>query len=123
MLERIMKDFLFTLLAWLLTLPLIIGGIMFALYNGHDVEVTYTPFGNPVIMPVYIPVLGAIALGFILGSLMTWAGMSTLRKASRDQRKKIRQLEKQLDEANTNAAPALKTHNYSLIPTNFKETK
>jgi uncharacterized integral membrane protein len=118
-----MKDFLFTLLAWLLTLPLIVGAIVFALYNGQDIEVTYSPFNLPVTLPFYIPVLGAVALGFILGSLMTWAGMSTLRHTAREQKKKIRALEKQLDAANQNGQASIKPHNYSLIPSAFIERK
>ena len=115
-----MKDFLFTLLAWLITLPFIIGAIAFALYNAESVPITLNPFRLPVSMPVYVPVLGAIAFGFLFGSVMTWAGMSRLRKERRDQKKRIKELEKKLDAANQNV---ITPHNYSLIPSSFLDRR
>ncbi len=108
-----MKDFIFTLLAWLLTLPFIIAAVAFAIYNGDIIPVTLNPFQNPIPMPVYVPVLGGIAFGFIFGSLMTWAGMGRLRKERREQKKRIKTLEKQLEVANTNHVAA---HNYAQTP-------
>ena len=84
-----MKDFLFTLLAWLLTLPFIIGAVAFALYNPQTLPVTLNPFRPAVDMPVYVPVLGAIGLGFLFGAVMTWAGMGRLRRDRSELRKKI----------------------------------
>lgn len=117
-----MKDFLFTLLAWLLTLPLIVAAVFFALYHQQDVAITYSPFNDPATLPLYIPVLGAVAIGFVLGCLMTWAASSRQRKVIREQKKKIKTLEKQIDVANTNVQ-AVKPHNYSLIPSAFIERK
>jgi len=113
-----MKDFLFTLLAWLLTLPFIVAAIAFALYNQVDVAVTVNPFKDAVTLPVYVPVLAAVAFGFVFGSVMTWAAMGRLRKERSDQRKKIKTLEKQI--ANSNQA-VVTPHNYSLIPSSFKD--
>ena len=113
-----MKDFLFTLLAWLLTLPFIIAAIAFALYNQADVAVTVNPFKDAVTLPVYVPVLSAVAFGFVFGSVMTWAAMGRLRKERSDQRKKIKALEKQIANANQ---PVVTPHNYSLIPSWFKD--
>jgi uncharacterized integral membrane protein len=117
-----MKDFLFTLLAWLLTLPLIIAAVFFAIYHQQDVVVTYSPFNDPLTIPLYIPVLSAVAVGFFLGCLMTWAASSRQRKIIREQKKKIKVLEKQADAASTNVQ-AMKPHNYSLIPSAFIERK
>lgn len=118
----LMKDFMFTLLAWLLTLPLIVAAVFFAIYHQQDVVVTWSPFNDPITLPLYIPVLSAIAIGFLLGCLMTWAGSARQRKAIRDQKKKIKALEKQVDAANTNVQ-AVKPHNYALIPSAFIERK
>jgi hypothetical protein len=111
-----MKDFLFTLLAWLLTLPLIVGTVAFALYNQEAVPFVINPFLDAVTLPVYVPVLVAIAFGFVFGAIMTWAAMGRLRSEKRAQAKRIKTLEKQLEDANNNQ---MKHHNYSLIPTNF----
>ena len=115
-----MKDFLFTLLAWLLTLPFIVGAVAFALYNAEIVPITLNPFRLPIAMPVYVPVLGAIGFGFIFGSIMTWAGMGHLRKERRDQKKRIKDLEKKIDASNQNN---ITPHNYSLIPSSFLDRR
>lgn len=108
-----MKDFLFTLLAWLLTLPFIIGAVAFALYNQERVPVTVNPFYEAVSLPVYVPVLVAIAFGFLFGAVMTWAAMGRLRAIKREQAKRIKTLEKQLEAANQNG---VKPHNYAAAP-------
>ena len=115
-----MKDFLFTLLAWLFTLPCIIGAIAFALYNADVIPITVNPFKEPVEMPVYAPVLAAIAFGFLFGALMTWAGMGRLRKEKRDQAKRIKILEKEIQTAN--ARPAT-PHSYTMIPSSFLDKR
>lgn len=111
-----MKDFLFTLLAWLLTLPCIVGAIVFALYNADVIPVTISPFQDAVEMPVYVPVLTAIAFGFLFGSLMTWAAMGRLRKEKREQAKRIKTLEKEIEASKTTSVTP---HNYSMIPSSF----
>ena len=111
-----MKDFLFTLLAWLLTLPCIIGAIAFALYNADIIPVTINPFRDAVEMPVYAPVLAAIAFGFLFGSLMTWAATGRLRKERREQAKRIKTLEKEIE---ATKIASVTPHNYALIPSSF----
>lgn len=113
-----MKDFVFTLLAWLLTLPFIIGAVAFALYNQDVVSVIVNPFHDPLTLPVYVPVLTAIAFGFVFGSLMTWAAMARLRKERREQKKRIKTLEKQLEAANQNT---VSPQSYTMIPTPMKD--
>lgn len=111
-----MKDFLFTLLAWLLTLPFIVGAIAFALYNADVIPVTVNPFRDAVEMPVYVPVLAAIGFGFLFGSLMTWAAMGRLRQQKREQAKRIKALEKEIESAKSSSGT---THNYALVPSSF----
>lgn len=108
-----MKDFLFTLLAWILALPFIIGSVLFALNNQALTPVAISPFQEALPMPLYVPVLGAIAIGFLFGSLMTWAAMGRLRTMRRDQAKRIKTLEKQLEVVNTRT---LKPHDYGAMP-------
>ncbi len=111
-----MKDFLFTLLAWLFTLPVLVGAIVFSLYNPDPVNVTINPFRDPVSIPVYAPVLAAVAFGFLFGALMTWASMGRLRKECRDHKKQIKLLEKQIDGS---SRPSSTPNNYSLLPSSF----
>jgi len=113
-----MKDFLFTLFAWLFTLPLIVGAVVFAVYNPVDVTITFNPFQDPVTVPVYLPVLTAIAFGFLFGALMTWAGMGRQRAELREAKKRIKTLEKQIDE---NARTPVPANNYAMLPSSFIE--
>ncbi len=115
-----MKDFLFTLLAWLLTLPFIIGAVAFAIYNPQTSIFTLNPFQPPVEIAVYVPVLGGVGFGFLFGAVMTWAAMGRLRHERREQRKKIKALEKQIEAANENQVAH---HNYTLIPSSFTDKK
>lgn len=108
-----MKDFLFTLLAWLLTLPFLIGAITFAVYNGQEIPVIYNPFKDAATLPVYVPVLFAIGIGFIFGAIMTWAAMGRLRTQKREQARKIKILEKQLEDVKN---PEPTRHNYAITP-------
>lgn len=115
-----MKDFLFTLLAWLLTLPFIIGAVAFALYNPQESTFTFNPFQPPAELPVYVPVLGAVATGFFFGAIMTWAAMGRLRAERREQKKKIKALEKQIEALGQNHLPQ---HSHTLIPSSFTDNK
>lgn len=108
-----MKDFLFILFAWLLTLPFLVGAIVFAIHNRADISIIVNPFHAAVTIPLYVPVLCAIAIGFLFGSVMTWAAMGRLRAQKRAQAKQIKLLEKQLDDAKH---PAPLRHDYTKIP-------
>lgn len=94
-----MKDFMFTLLAWLLTLPLIVAAVAFALYNQQNVAVVLNPFMPTFDLPLYVPVLAATGFGFLLGTMMTWAAMGRLRHDRRKQAERVKNLEKQLSNA------------------------
>lgn len=100
-----MKDFLFTLFCWLVTLPFIIGAIVFSLYNKESVVITINPFSNSMEIPLYVPVLCALAFGFLFGTIMTWAAMGRLRHERRQQAKRIRTLEQQVETSGHAPAP------------------
>lgn len=115
-----MKDFLFRFFAWIITLPLLVGSVAFAFFHTQKVDVIWSPFHAPASIPLYIPVLTAIAFGFFFGALMTWAAGGRLRDKARTQKKKIAALEKQLAATNQNT---YKSHNYSIVPTRLLERK
>lgn len=115
-----MKDFVFTLLAWLFTLPVIAGSVIFALYNPQRHPVILNPFRDAIDLPLYVPVLGAVAFGFLFGAIMTWAAMGRLRSQCRTQQKEIKSLQKQVSNQNNKN---ITSHNYALIPSAFTERK
>lgn len=97
-----MKDFSFRVLAAVLTVPLFFAVVVFAFLHTQPVEVTITPWHPVYVMPLYLPVMIAITIGFFFGALMTWAANGRLRAKAREQKRKIDALEKQLSLANEN---------------------
>ena len=69
----------------------------FAVFNRQDISLIYSPIHDPLELPLYLLTLCFFAGGLLLGSLMTWFGGGKTRKKSRDQRREIKTLEKELD--------------------------
>ena len=115
-----MKDLLFRTIAWVVTLPFLMGVIGFAFFHTETVSVIWSPWHAPSDMPLYVPVLIAIGFGFFFGCLMTWAAGGRLREKARMQKRKIAALEKQLSISNQNT---YKSHNYGITPTRLLERK
>lgn len=75
-------------LSWLLGLPVALLAIVFAVVNRHPVTVDIWPLPWDVSAPLYLLVLGALAIGVILGSILTWlAGVPVRGKATRESRR------------------------------------
>ena len=85
------------ILRWLITIPIIVVCVFWAVSNRQDIEIIFSPLHDPVTMPVYFLILGALALGFFVGATSCWFSMSGLRKQKREQKKEIKQLKKDLD--------------------------
>jgi uncharacterized integral membrane protein len=85
---------------WIIALPIIVGAVLFALAHPDPVMITWNPFQEPVELPLYFVVFAFLGIGFLLGAFMAWMGMSRVRSERRQQKKTIRQLEKDINEAN-----------------------
>lgn len=85
---------------WILALPIIVGAVLFALAHPDTVSVTWNPFEPPVNLPLYFVALIFLGGGFLLGTFVAWLSMSSVRQDRRRQRKEIKKLEKDIDEAN-----------------------
>ena len=83
--------------SWLLTLPLTIVVVVFALANRTFVEIDLWPF-NPVSIPVFVLVLGSLLIGFLFGALIMWLSSGKQRRRARAQRGQIAKLERQTKE-------------------------
>lgn len=93
-------------LTLLITIPLTIFAVLFAVSNDSDVTVRLWPLEGAHDMPVYALGLGMLISGFLLGALF----VSILAQKTRflfwkEQRKRAR-LEKELDSLHTKAHPA-----------------
>ena len=83
-------------LAWVLTVPLGLIAVSFAATNRQLVEVGLWPLPFQGGVPVYLLVLGAFVLGFVVGGSLIWLRVAPrLWKARKDARQVVK-LEKTL---------------------------
>lgn len=59
-------------LSWLLTLPLAVLCIFFAVSNRQDVTIDLWPLDAVLVTPLYVITLGTLFSGFLLGALWFW---------------------------------------------------
>ena len=81
-------------LAWLLTLPLAVAVVLFAVHNRGPVPIDPWPVAQPFNLPLYLIVLGAILIGFIAGALVQWAAAGRRRKEARQKNRRLSELER-----------------------------
>lgn len=83
-------------LTWLVTLPLAVVIVVFAIYNRASVPVDPWPLGATITLPLYLVVLGALIIGFVAGGLVHWLSSGAQRQRVRQARSRIVELEKEL---------------------------
>lgn len=84
---------LIRLLSLLITLPVTLAVVVFAVANRDPVTVNFWPFALAVDVPLYGLALGTLALGCLLGALLTWLPLLLARRALVSARAKIQSLE------------------------------
>jgi uncharacterized integral membrane protein len=80
----------------LVTLPLTLVVIAFALSNRGLVPVGLWPFDEQVEMPIYLLGLGALLLGFLAGAAMAGFGTLSARLRARQETKRAEAAERKL---------------------------
>lgn len=68
----------------------------FAVMNREDVSFVWSPVHDPVQVPMYLVVLGALVAGFLFGGFVVWVSGSKVRREKRLQKKEIKNLEKHI---------------------------
>ena len=81
------------LLAWLVTVPLLILLVLFAVSNRQPVDLALWPLPVGAAVPLYLLVLGAAFMCLILGLLIGWASQHSVRVEVRRQRREIARLQ------------------------------
>lgn len=89
---------LIRLLSLLITLPVTLAVVVFAVANRGPVTVDFWPFALAVDVPLYGLALGTLALGCLLGALLTWLPLLLSRRALASARAKISKLEASLSQ-------------------------
>lgn len=79
-------------LKFIVIAPLAILFLIFAFANRHFVTVSFDPFSSGDIpafsipAPLFAVIIGSIAIGVILGGIVTWFGQGKHRRAARELR-------------------------------------
>ena len=92
----------------IVTLPLLILLVLFALSNREAVRLGLWPTGLTLDAPVSVAVLVAAAIAFLFGALFIWVGELGQRRRARRAEQHVRLLEEQVRELKAQrTSPAL----------------
>ncbi|EJW09507.1 hypothetical protein A33M_1233 [Rhodovulum sp. PH10] len=83
-------------LAVIVLVPLAIVVVALALVNRHTVPVSLDPFSNgdlanAVQVPMFLLVIGLLAVGVLIGGIATWLGQGRWRRTARRSQSELRQ--------------------------------
>ncbi len=94
-------------LRWLITVPVAIIVVVFAVNNRGDVGVSLWPLDLNISWPLFIFVFIGLGIGFALGAALMWLNAAPARRRAREQASRIRELERAEKTADreTTAAP------------------
>jgi uncharacterized integral membrane protein len=85
------------LIHWLVTAPLALVLVVFAVSNRATVSVTFWPTPFEIDLPLYLVVLAALLAGFLLGQLTAWINGGKRRREARERGRRVRGLESELE--------------------------
>lgn len=85
-------------LRWITGLIIAVCVTLFAVANRHNITLFLSPFHESFEFPLYLLVLGAMALSFLLGCLMVWFSVVSLTIEKRYHKKEIKELKSRLAE-------------------------
>ncbi len=69
--------------SWIITLPLMLFVVVFALSNMHEVTFGLWPFDDTFTLELFIAVLVTFVLGFICGGTVLWFSDGKVRRRAR----------------------------------------
>ena len=84
------------LIHWLVTAPLALLLIIFAVSNRDSTIVTFWPLPAELAAPLYLVVLLALLVGFLVGELVAWINGRRWRREARFRARRIEALEREL---------------------------
>jgi len=83
-------------LSWIVTIPLALVAVVFAVSNRQLVEFAFWPLPFTLQAPLYLAVLGFLVVGFVAGGGIVWFGQRRYRRTARQASKRIGVLERDL---------------------------
>jgi uncharacterized integral membrane protein len=87
----------FRYLSWIITLPLGILVISFAVSNRDAVALMLWPLPSGLEMPIFLPVLGALVAGFVAGGAIAWWTGGRYRRLARRQSGQLKRQKAELE--------------------------
>jgi uncharacterized integral membrane protein len=94
------------LLRWLITVPVAIIVVVFAVNNRGDASVSLWPLDLIITWPLFVFVFIGIGAGFVLGAILMWLTAAPARRHARERASQIRELERAAKNAEKNTERA-----------------
>ncbi|WP_044564180.1 lipopolysaccharide assembly LapA domain-containing protein [Azospirillum sp. B4] len=91
-------------LSWIVSIPLALVAISFAVTNREPVTLGLWPLDAVLTVPSFALVLVSLVVGFAVGGLVSWVSAGKHRRAVRKERARADQLQRDLDAARLHAA-------------------
>lgn len=82
-------------LTWIITLPLTIAALVFAIANRQSVTLDLWPFEIELSAPLFIVVLLSLFVGFLVGGMIAWFSAGRTRSRARSALYRAEQLERE----------------------------
>jgi lipopolysaccharide assembly protein A len=93
-------------LRWLITVPVAIIVVVFAVNNRGDAGVSLWPLDLIIAWPLFVFVFIGIGVGFALGAALMWLTAAPTRRRARERASRIRELERAAANADRTMVPA-----------------
>ena len=72
-------------ISWIVTLPLMLALVVFSLANRGEVSLDLWPFNaSTPPMPLFVPLLGALFIGLLIGGTAAWLSAAKVRRRARE---------------------------------------
>jgi uncharacterized integral membrane protein len=81
----------------LITFPLLVLLVLFALSNGDPIKIGLWPTDVGIVVPVSVAVMVGMAGAFLVGALFVWIGALGQRRRARRAEARVRVLDQQLE--------------------------
>lgn len=88
--------------SWIITVPLLLIGVLFAVVNRGPVEISLWPLDIRLQAPLFVIVLLSAFVGFVLGGVAHWSANSRRRRRQREERERVAALEREVAQLKRN---------------------
>ncbi len=85
------------MLFWIVVIPLLFISAFFAIANREIVAIDLWPLFGKVSMPLFVALVGALYVGFLLGALVAWWGGRMSRARARRETRRADAMQRERD--------------------------